>query len=291
MFKRQTNKHPVNPRFRAYGKARIDIAQRAQTEDDWYNLWKESSNPFPFRWGRNWRQSIEYKVDDFAAEVGFFIDILGLPVNAFDPDYAMFTSPGRDFYFSVVPTFEGEESTPPDAIRIQFMVEDIFDLIDELEQRGVVFEQQPQPCEPDSSLYIAYFRTPHGICVDLWGIEDFDEDEYEDYQMTEDEIQTSDEEETLPAQNEPRGPNGQAARQEEERGQTSIQLRPRLLENDQIEADEDDDVEVDDELDDEEWDESKDASDFDDEGQGDGEEPRYIYDDEEDDTSWKIRYS
>lgn len=291
MFKRQTHKYHINPRFRAYGKARIDIAQRAQTEDDWYDLWKESSNPYPFRWGKNWRQSIEYKVDDFAAEVGFFIDILGLPVNAFDPDYAMFTSPGRDFYFSVVPTFEGEESTPPDAIRIQFMVEDIFDLIDELEQRGVDFEQQPQPCEPDSSLYIAFFRTPHGICVDLWGVEDFDEDEYEDYQVTEDEIQTSDEEDTLPAQNETRGPNGQTTGQEEERGQTSIQLRPHLLENDQIEADEDDDVEVDDELDDEEWDESKDASDFDDEGNGDGEEPRYIYDDEEDDTSWKIRYS
>lgn len=296
MFKRQARKHHVNPRFRAYGKARIDIAQRAQNEDDWYDLWKESSNPFPFKWGKNWRQSIEYKVDDFAAEVGFFIDILGLPVNAFDPDYAMFTSPGRDFYFSVVPVFEEEESTPPDAIRIQFMVEDIFDLIDELEQRGVVFEQQPQPCEPGSSLYIAYFRTPHGICVDLWGVEHFDEDEYEDDLEAEYEIQTRHEEETEIPQNEFPPSHQPAGRQEEEPAQTSIRLAPQLFEN-YAKEDGDDDEDVDEgqelapaDLDDVSENTGDDDDDIDDVG-GDDDEPRYIYDDEEDDALWRIRYS
>jgi catechol 2,3-dioxygenase-like lactoylglutathione lyase family enzyme len=179
--------YPVNPRIRAFGKARIDIAQRAKSREDWERLWKRPSHTFPFVWGEAWKQCIEYKVDDFAAEVGFFIDVLGLPINAFDPNYAMFTSPHGDFFFAVVPTPEAENPTPPDAFRLQFMVADILDTTKELEGRGIEFEQQPQPCQVGSSLYIGYFRTPHGIPVDLWGMvkapkpagedDDFDEEE------------------------------------------------------------------------------------------------------------------
>jgi hypothetical protein len=86
-------KYPVSARIRALGKARLDIAARAKSQADWESLWKPPSNPFPFAWGETWKQCVEYKVDDFPAEVGFFIDVLGLPVNAIDPDYAMFTSP------------------------------------------------------------------------------------------------------------------------------------------------------------------------------------------------------
>lgn len=169
MFKPQMKGRHVNPRFRAYGKARIDIAKRVRNQDDWHDLWKNPTNAFPFQWGENWKQCVEYNVDDFAAEVGFYTDILGLPVNAFDPDYAMFTSPNKEFYFSIVPTPEGEYSTPLEAFRIQFMVKDLLDTVEELQRRGIVFEQLPQPCQEGSSLYIGYFRTPHGICIDLWG--------------------------------------------------------------------------------------------------------------------------
>ena len=170
LFKRPTQKYPVNPKFRAYGKARLDIAQRAASSSDWEKLWKKPANSFPFTWGEPWKQCVEYRVDDFAAEVGFWIDVIGLPVNAFDPDYAMFTSPGRDFNFAIVPAPPGSHSTPSDAIRIQFMLEDVLAAAAILEGRGVVFEQWPQPCAASSSLYIGYFRTPHGICVDLWGV-------------------------------------------------------------------------------------------------------------------------
>lgn len=166
---KEKKKEYINPRFRAYGKARLDIAQRTKTRQDWDELWKGSTNPFPFNWGESWKHCVEYKVDDFAAEVGFFVDILGFPVNAFDPAYAMFTSPGGDFYIGVVPTQEKADSTPRDSIRLQFMVKDILQTTKELERRGVLFEQQPRPCQPRSSLYIGYFRTPHGIPVDLWG--------------------------------------------------------------------------------------------------------------------------
>ena len=76
IFRKTNSTFPINPRFRAYGKARIDIAKRAETRDDWDQLWKKPTNPFPFSWGSSWKQCIEYKVADFPAEVGFFIDIL-----------------------------------------------------------------------------------------------------------------------------------------------------------------------------------------------------------------------
>jgi catechol 2,3-dioxygenase-like lactoylglutathione lyase family enzyme len=163
-------KYHVNPRYRAYGKARIDIAQRAASREDWDRLWKAPLNPFPFTWGTRWKQNVEYKVDDFAAEVGFFIDVLGLPVIAFDANYAMFTSPDEDFTFSVVPAYAGEPGTPPDAIRIQFMVADILKTTGELQRRGIQFEQMPEPISPGSALYISSFSTPHGISIDLWGM-------------------------------------------------------------------------------------------------------------------------
>ncbi len=161
--------YPVNPRVRAFGKARIDIARRARNQEDWERLWKRPAHSFPFKWGEAWKQCIEYKVDDFAAEVGFFIDVLGLPVNSLDEGYAQFTSPHGDFFFAVVPTPEDQYSTPPDALRLQFMVADIFDTAEELENRGIEFDQPPQPCQEGASLYIGCFRTPHGLCVELWG--------------------------------------------------------------------------------------------------------------------------
>jgi predicted enzyme related to lactoylglutathione lyase len=173
MFEKLLVKQPPRPhvsgKVRAYGRARIEIAQRAITPQDWDELWKPPQNPFPFTWGKYWKQCIEYRVEDFASEVGFFIDVLGLPVIAFDASYAMFTSPTGEFTFAVVQTPEGGYSTPPDAMRIQFMVEDIYETIEELARRGIAFIQNPEPISDGSNMHIATFQTPHGISIDLWG--------------------------------------------------------------------------------------------------------------------------
>ncbi len=164
--------HHINPRVRAFGKARLDIARRAQTREDWDALWKKPQHEFPFTWGAYWKQCVEYRVSDYAAEVGFFIDILGLPINAFNEYTAMFTGPEQEFYFAVTPTFAGQQPTPPDALRLQFFVGDIFAVAEELERRGILFEQPPQPVAEGSNYYVGTFRTPHGICIDLCGIVD-----------------------------------------------------------------------------------------------------------------------
>ncbi len=161
--------YPINPRIRAVGKARLDFAGRIQNPSDWEKQWVRPSNSFPFVWGESWKQCVEYRVDDFPAEVGFFIDVLGLSVNALDPDYAMFTSPRGDFFFSILPSPHSEQATPPNAIRLQFMVKDIILTTQQLQQRGISFDYTPQPLHPGSSLLISSFRTPHGISIELWG--------------------------------------------------------------------------------------------------------------------------
>jgi catechol 2,3-dioxygenase-like lactoylglutathione lyase family enzyme len=178
--------YPINPRIRAYGKARLDLARRARNGEDWKRIWKPPTHPYPFQLGGAWKQCIEYKVDDFAAEIGFFIDVLGLEVNSLDPGYAQFTSPQRDFYFAVVETPPGFQSTPADALRIQFMLEDIFSTAEALEERGITFEIPPQPCQAGSALNIGSFRTPHGISIELWGI--VNDTVFSHYATSEDEL-------------------------------------------------------------------------------------------------------
>jgi len=162
------NPNPINPRVRAYGKARIDIARRVQSQQDWDSLWKAPQNPFPFKWGDGWQHCIEYRVEDFAAEVGFFIDTLGFSVNAFGPDYAQFTSPDGSFCLGVGPATANAAPTPPESIRLQFKITGLGATAAELEKRGVVFDRRPQAVAPRAALCLATFRTPHGISVDLW---------------------------------------------------------------------------------------------------------------------------
>jgi hypothetical protein len=98
----------------------------------------------------------------------------------------MFTSPNRDFFFAVVPTQEGSRSTPPEAIRLQFMITNLLETAEELQRRGIQFERFPGPCRLGASLYIGEFHTPHGICVELWGMVEATEVDEEDFGYSED---------------------------------------------------------------------------------------------------------
>ena len=156
--------------YRKYGKERLAIAAECKSPEDWQKLWTKPKCEYPFKWGECWKQCIEYVVDDYAAEIGFLIEILGLHTNAFANDFAMFTSPDGAFYFAVVPKPSNGISTPPDAIRLQFMIENIIKTSKELEKRGIEFVKKPEPFNEGSALYHGFFRTPHGIPVDLWGL-------------------------------------------------------------------------------------------------------------------------
>ncbi|KAF0242599.1 MAG: hypothetical protein FD180_3829 [Planctomycetota bacterium] len=156
---------------RKLGDARIAAARASKSPEDWKRLWSKPANPWAIKWGTCWKHCIEYTVADFASEVGFFIDVLGFPTNAFGDDYAMFTSPEKDFYFGVVRAKDGATPTPKDAIRLQFMVEDVYGTTLEFEKRGVSFDKKPVS-HHGSPIFCATFRTPSGISVDLWGMMD-----------------------------------------------------------------------------------------------------------------------
>jgi len=155
---------------RARGQALIQASTSVKTQEDWINMWKNRPHPFPFKFGKCWKSTIEYIVDDFPAEVGFFLDVMGFTANAFGPDYAMLMNPDGDFYFSLVPRRKNGSSTPPNAIKIEFMVEDLHDAVKTLRERGIEFEQEPRPYGEDSPLHNAWLRSPHGIAIQLWGM-------------------------------------------------------------------------------------------------------------------------
>ena len=160
----------MDPTARELGEARLDVASKAKTPEDWQTLWAAPLHPFPFKWGTCWKQCIEYVVDDFPAELGFFTDVLGLECNALDESFAMLMGPEAEFYFAIKPSTVDGPATPRDAIRLQFMIEAIVETAVELERRGIEFEKPVQPYGPGSPMHTGYFRTPHGICVDLWGL-------------------------------------------------------------------------------------------------------------------------
>ncbi len=159
---------------RAYGVTRIEVSKVAESAADWEKLWREPEFGFPFKWGSCWKQCCEYFVSDFEAEVGFFTDILGFVCNALDQDYAMFTSPARDFFIAFYRA-EPDRATPPGTMKIAFMVEEVDQTVKKLKDRGVEFIDDPQSVAEGSPLAKASFATPNMIECALWGfLEDKD---------------------------------------------------------------------------------------------------------------------
>lgn len=154
----------IDPRIRALGKARIDVTRRAKDEREWQMLWREPRYAYPLQLGEGWRYCVEYSVEDFAAEIGFYIDVLGLPVSAFSTSYAQFTSPEEEFYLGVRAA-EVDQPAAAGAMRIQFQVQDLPRTVEMLERRGVAVTQNPIP--PDR--LIASFHSPNGAWIELWG--------------------------------------------------------------------------------------------------------------------------
>src|SRR5580692_6793946 len=88
---------------REYGEKRLEIQAKVKSREDWIAMWYDPINPYVFEWGECWKGNIEYSVDDYAAEVGFWLDMVGLKTNAFGPEFSMVTSPDKQFFFSFVP--------------------------------------------------------------------------------------------------------------------------------------------------------------------------------------------
>jgi predicted enzyme related to lactoylglutathione lyase len=156
-------------KVRAHGKARIAITIEARDETDFLRRWHKPANEYPFEWENGHRFCIEYQVDDFAAEVGFYVDVLGITVDSISPSRAQFSSPDQELVLAVSAVDPEQPSIPPQNLLLQMFIKNLETTVTELEKRGVIFELPPQPSNSDPELLVARFQTPNGMFVELWG--------------------------------------------------------------------------------------------------------------------------
>jgi hypothetical protein len=156
--------------LREQGARLLEMARNASTPEDWKAIWGIPKPPIAFGWGDCWKQCVAYRVDDFESEVGYYFDVIGLSLFAIGSDSVMFTSPDNAFLLAVMPASGDAPAAPPKSVRVEFMVQDFFATVKELENRGVAFDEVAQPWGADSPMQIGCFATPGGIEIKLWGM-------------------------------------------------------------------------------------------------------------------------
>lgn len=155
-------------RCRELGRRRIEALANCRTPDDYRQAYVEPP-PVALQWGTCWKHTVEYRVDDVAAEAGFFMDLFGFDANVLSPEYVMIMGREGEFFLSFRPPAGGEQTTPPDALSLEFMVADVKATAAELERRGAVLTQPPEPYGAEGSAMVTcLLQTPHGVQVKLW---------------------------------------------------------------------------------------------------------------------------
>lgn len=160
----------ITERARRLGRERLDALRpdlRASAEE---RPWAPSPDGIAFSIGDCWTQCTFYSVEDYDAELGFFLDILGLKAFTINEESSMFTSPKNEFYIGVNRASTGQSPTNPETLRVQFMVDEIEKVAAELERRGIVFEDRPKPESEGSPMWFGTMRSPNGVAIDLWGM-------------------------------------------------------------------------------------------------------------------------
>lgn len=152
------------------GKERIEFSKSCKSQDDW-EKWESPKNDYAFEYGSCWKSTIEYRVENFEAEVGFFIDVLGTDCVTISENYAMLRGWEQEFAFSVRRPKDDETTTPKDAFVIEFMVKDMMKTAENLLSRGIHFIEEPRREAEGSPMKIASFQTPHGMKIKLWSFE------------------------------------------------------------------------------------------------------------------------
>jgi catechol 2,3-dioxygenase-like lactoylglutathione lyase family enzyme len=151
---------------RDLGQRRLDAIARITSREDWQRLWPKPRHAYPFTWGDCWKGVVEFGVKDFAAELGFYLDILGMSVNATWPDHAMIMSPDGDYTFTIYRA----KRTSSD-LNLQFMIGNISEAVAALKRRGVVPVQDLRAeWGEQSPMRTCRLRSPSGVVITLWGM-------------------------------------------------------------------------------------------------------------------------
>ncbi len=156
-----------------FGKKRIEtVIHNRLNPDDRIDWWK-SENEYPFSLNPARPFWIEYVVKSFEAELGFFVDILGLIPNAISENYAVLSNPKNDFFFGFWKDSEIKRQTQPESITIGFLIDEIEKKYRELEERGVQFFHKPKGYPKNNDpLLVCKLETPNKIPIELWGMKE-----------------------------------------------------------------------------------------------------------------------
>ncbi|MBC8342460.1 MAG: hypothetical protein H8E61_00585 [Bacteroidetes bacterium] len=152
-----------------FGKSRLEFLSKATQSGKAIEKWPSPSHYFPFHFGRFWQMTIEYKVNDFESEVGFFSDILGFRIITLSVNYAMFSVPDNTFQISFLRQSSTHSALEMKSFKIEILIERILELTEELKSRGIAFNQNPTKVGIDNHSFInCGFSTPNGLDICLW---------------------------------------------------------------------------------------------------------------------------
>lgn len=150
------------------GRARLErIARFNLNGRDESDPWPEPPS-YPFVPSQYWLSTIELNVADHAAEVGFWIDLLGFSMGAFWDDALMVRSPDNTFGLSLYPA--GEDRPPVQGVRIELMIDNLVEAAQALKERGVI-DDAPfgEPWGAENVMRTCVLTSPSGIRVSLLG--------------------------------------------------------------------------------------------------------------------------
>jgi len=158
---------------RELGRKRLELAGNMKTPEDWKKHWPASENEYIYKLGPCWTHMIEYYVEDFEAEVGFMIDMMGFDTFVVDNNESVciVTNPDNHFYFCFYEaSSQDKQPTPKDALKLSLMVEDIEEVGKKLEARGIEFDDKLHPPQEGSPMLRGFIRSPNGIPIEFWGM-------------------------------------------------------------------------------------------------------------------------
>ncbi len=151
---------------KAHGKRRLAALKRIKSREDWQKLWPKARHDYPFTWGECWQAVAEFGVKDFAAELGFYLDILGMKVNAVWDNHAMIMSPDGEYAFTI---YQAKRTSA--ELNLQFMLGNIAIATTALKRRGVtVVQDLKAEWGEENPMRTFKMKTPSGVVITLWGM-------------------------------------------------------------------------------------------------------------------------
>lgn len=111
------------------------------------------------------QQMFEYPVEDFEAEVGFYVRVFGFPTIALTNEYALFKHPDKGYCMSFRKA-EGAPAGSLQGLKLLFMTTDIPATEAHLEQTTLVPDRDIRKGSPVQD--VIHFATPAGLAVEIW---------------------------------------------------------------------------------------------------------------------------